>query len=362
MNEFEEIAHTGGTITFIHDPARGISVELKHSNPWRAAIYQVCVSFEGIVLDFVPMGGIGQSIPYPQPSIPAYLISDREGLFGQECPSCNSYFRSDCIGGDISCPYCLHIEKGTEFLTENQKHFITIFCNTFIKAHQNSETIEVDLDSLISGLPNNKPRWVYSEERQQSKFNCYSCKATYDILGDYGVCPCCGSANYREVINSKLDSLEQAFNNADNNIQDRHDREVEWEKLTRCVSEFEALANSVKRSLLQFPTAPKRRKDLSQLSFQNIINAAKRLKEWYEIDIMKGIKEDDKTFLDKMFNRRHVFTHNAGKVDQEYIDNTGDTTVKVNMNIRFKSSEIKRLIPLIRACSTNLMNDFSAIE
>ena len=362
MDEFEEIAHTGGTITFIHDPKRGTAIELKHSNPWKVVIYQVCVSFDGEILEFVPPGGIGAVIPYPQPSILAFLISDREGLFGQHCPECKSYFRSDCIGGNTTCPYCLHAENGIEFLTENQAQFIGTFCNTFIEAHQNGKTIEVDLNELIDGLPSNKPGWVYSEERQQSKYNCISCKATYDILGEYGTCPCCGETNYREVIESKLDLLDQEFAEANEAVEDRHDREVEWEKLTRCISEFEALANSVRKSLLSLPLTPKRRSDISQLSFQRILNAADRLKEWFEIDILKDVSKDDQAFLKKMFNRRHIFTHNAGKVDQEYIDNTGDTSVRLNQTIRFQSREIRRLLPLVRQCATNLMDGLSSIE
>jgi hypothetical protein len=139
-------------------------------------------------------------------------------------------------------------------------------------------------------------------------------------------------------------------------------REVEWEKLTRCVSEFEALANAVRKSLLQMPATPKRRNDLSQLSFQRILNASDCIKNWYEIDILKNTTEENRVFLNKMFNRRHIFTHNAGKIDQEYIDNTGDTSVRVNQTIRFGSREIQRLIPLIRKCSTNLLEGFLSIE
>jgi len=39
---------------------------------------------------------------------------------------------------------------------------------------------------------------------------------------------------------------------------------------------------------------------------------------------------DDKTFLNRMFNRRHVLIHNGGRIDQEYLDNIGDTTVRLN--------------------------------
>lgn len=80
QSEFEEIAHIGGTITFEHDPEQDTALKITHSNPWAAAMHQVCVSYNGVVLDFLHCGCIGRVITYPQPSILAFIISDREGL------------------------------------------------------------------------------------------------------------------------------------------------------------------------------------------------------------------------------------------------------------------------------------------
>lgn len=259
------------------------------------------------------------------------------------------------------CPYCGKKDEGVEFLTQNQLQFIGNFCQAFVEAQTKGETITIDLDALINKLSENKPGWVYSEERQQSKHQCTECNCTYDILGDYGVCPSCGRPNFPRVINAKLDDLEAQLKLADETITDRDEREVEWEKLTRCVSEFEALANTIRQHLLQLPAIPKRKADLANLSFQRILGAAQRLEQWYGFDILKGTSEEDKQFLNLMLNRRHVFTHNAGRVDQEYLDNTGDTSVRLNQVIRLRSREIKRVLPLVRACSLALIDGFSAI-
>jgi hypothetical protein len=145
-------------------------------------------------------------------------------------------------------------------------------------------------------------------------------------------------------------------------LTDRDEREIEWEKLTRCVSEFEALGNAIRIHLLRLPQTPKRKSDLSQLSFQRVINAAERIKEWFGFDYLEGISTEDMRFVSIMFNKRHVFTHNAGRVDQEYIDNTGDTSVKINQVLRLRSKEIRRLLPLMRVISLNFVNGFSSIK
>ncbi|MHC4270209.1 MAG: hypothetical protein ACYSTS_17340, partial [Planctomycetota bacterium] len=106
MEEFEEIAHSGGKIEFLNDPVKGTSIRFTHSSPWPFSAFQVCVSFDGKILDTVPVGGMGSSIPipYPKPSILAFVISDRQGLFGRQCPKCNTYFRSDIEGQTNFCP------------------------------------------------------------------------------------------------------------------------------------------------------------------------------------------------------------------------------------------------------------------
>jgi hypothetical protein len=156
--------------------------------------------------------------------------------------------------------------------------------------------------------------------------------------------------------------MEQHFKDVDEKISDRHEREVEWEKLTRCVSEFEAFANTIKSQLLTLPTTPKRKADISNLSFQNIVKAHECFENWFGINIFNDISKEDILFLNKMFNRRHIFVHNAGKVDQEYIDNTNDKSARLNQVIRFESREIKRILPLVRKCALNLIKGFESMN
>lgn len=181
-------------------------------------------------------------------------------------------------------------------------------------------------------------------------------------MGHYAGCPKCGRRNYREVIEAKFDELERQFQISFDNLEDRKEREVEWEQLLRCVSEFEAMANDLREHLLKLPATPQRRADLSRLSFQRIRNANDALNNWFGFEILKGISPEDRGFMDKMFNRRHVFTHNAGKVDQEYLKKTGDTTVRLNEKIRLRSNEIKRLIPLVRQVANNLIEGYESIS
>ena len=362
MEEFQEIELSGGRIEFKKGPEGGVSIGHRSANPWPLSMFQVCVSFDGKILGTVPFGGIGQVIPYPQPSLLAWVISDRHGMFGRRCPKCQSYFRTDACPGDHFCPYCGHSGKSTHFLTSNQLKYIEKFCNSFIEAHDGDRDVILDLDNLAKELPENKPQWLYSEEMQQNSYRCAHCKTKYDILGEYGLCPQCGRPNLAAVFTARLDALEKEFQEAEATLTDRHEREVEWEKLTRCVSEFESMANQLRSYLLRYPATPERKAALRPLAFQNILKANDALRDWYGFEILERVSDVDRRFLHIMFNRRHVFTHNAGRVDQEYLDNTGDNTVRLNEVLRVRSKEIRRLIPLVRDCGIRLICSYESIE
>jgi len=363
MEEFQEIYLSGGKFEFKKGQEGGVSIGYKGSNPWAMAMFQVCVSYDGEVLDIVPFSGLGQPMPpYPQPSLLAWLISDRHGMFGSFCPNCKSYFRIDMFSSDMFCPYCGKVSRGIHFITENQLKYIYAFCNAFIEAYDGDEDVTLDLDKLNEELPENRPKWLYSEETQQNNYKCSTCKRKYNILGEYCLCPGCGKPNLSDVFSQKMNEFGKQFQKANEEVSDRHDREVEWEKLTRCVSEFESMANQIRRFLLRHPATEKRKNSLKSLSFQNILIARDLLKEWYDIDILEGVSETDSNFLNKMFNRRHLFIHNAGQVDQEYLNNTGDTSVRLNQMIRVRSREIRRLIPLVLECGQKLVQGYESIQ
>lgn len=360
--EFQEIYLSGGKFELKKCPDGRVSVEYHSLNPWPMAMFQVCVSLDGKVLDMVPFGGIGQVVPYPQPSLVACVLSDRHGMFGRRCPECHSYFRTDACFRQRFCPYCGYSGQSIQFLTENQLSYISAFCNSVLDTQRGDHAVILDLDQLVADLPQNRPQWVYSEEQQQNSYTCGGCRAKYDILGEYGLCPQCGKPNLADVFQAKMEEFDRHFSDADKALSDRHERETEWEKLTRCVSEFESMGNQLRAYMQRFPATLHRRNAVKALTFQNVLKVNDCLREWYGFEILEGVSEADRRFLNVMFNRRHVFTHKAGRVDQEYLDNTGDTTVRLNQVLRVRSKEMRRLIPLVRECGLRLIRGYESIQ
>lgn len=362
MSEFSEIGRTGTTIEFINRDGQ-YSQRITNNSSTCIRIYQVCADYEGNILEIIKHVGMGQQMVYKQPSVIVSLFSDDEGFFGKKCPKCNSYFRTSSVKIKNICPYCGHTDDFKEFLTQNQKDFVHNFVKAQMETMSKELSAKIDLDEIANSLPLNKiSPWVYKEETQQNKFTCQKCSNETDILGEYGKCSSCGKHNCEDIALKKINSLEEKFKDINENIEDRHQRESEWEKLLRCVSEFEGLANEIRKHLLLLPMTEKRRRELGTISFQRILGSSEKLNDWFGINIFEGIPDDDKQFVNKMFNIRHLFTHNNGQVDSEYIQNTGDSSMKINQLVRLKSKEIKRIINLTKKMIINLTSDYLSIE
>jgi hypothetical protein len=101
---------------------------------------------------------------------------------------------------------------------------------------------------------------------------------------------------------------------------------------------------------------------IGRLSFQSIFNANEFLKDLFGIEILNGFVGDDLIFLNKMFNRRHLVIHTGGRVDDKYLKNTNDTSVRLNQVIRVENNDIRRLIPLTTLAGKNLIEGFESMQ
>lgn len=358
MSEFgDKLTAAAGRVEFIPDP-NGVATRI--SGAGFRAMYQIAIGYDGRLLAVVPVAGLGATFaPYPQPSILAWIQSDEQGMWGRTCPQCGAYFRSDHILGTTYCPYCFKPSDSVAFITEAQKRYVETFCNCWLTAVNEKKNIALDLKSVSDLVP----EWPYSEEKQQFHFECNGCKTRVDILGDYGTCPQCSRSNAREIITEKLKELERQWEKANAELSDHKSRSEQWNKLTiASVSELEAMGNHFRKILVLSPATPKRREEIENLSFQRLFNVADSLKQWSGIDILKEISNDEQTFLRKMIQRRHILIHNGGKVDQEYIEQSGDGTVRLHERIRIRSNEAKRMIQLTTKIADNLLEGFESMS
>jgi Zn finger protein HypA/HybF involved in hydrogenase expression len=362
MVEFKEsIPHTGGIIT-IRKRGQQYSLGYRHVGMHAASVVQL-LAVDGRATAVIPIGGLYLRDDPAPPQLRVLVPSDRHE-FGRQCPKCKSYFRTETATTEL-CAYCDHSAPVLDFLTDYQREFVKTEYEAILKAllGEDGETA-INLDAKIAE-PSIADPWVYSEEKQQTHFKCAGCGLQSDVLGEYVRCPQCGTRTARAVIERKLNGLTDDFESDAKTIatEDREQRQRRWRYyVPTCVAEFEALGRDLAVALARLPLTPARRTALLGLSFQNVLTAALHLKEWYGFDILDGISEDDRTFLHRMFNRRHLFSHCGGKVDQEYLDRTDDTTVRLNEVVTVKSKEVRRLLALVHHVAVNFLAAFDSIS
>ena len=346
MSEFEEIGHTGGRIEI-----KANSFTYKHSNPTPCTLHEILVLGDGTPIGYIPAGGIGQTVNTPIGTFQVLLVSDREGFFGRICPTCKQYFRSQSLGPSMHCPYCGHTGGFNAFFTANQLSFTRAVMEAYLSVTEEKE-VTIDLDQIINNLPENKSNpFVYSEERQQRRVKC-KCTNVYDILGEYGFCPYCKKRNSLQVFEDKFQKLEDRLGAGQADPVDI---------LKNCISDFEGFANDLRDQLLRIPATKKRKTDLSNINFQNVLDANEKLKTWFELDFL-GVSDEDKIFLNRSFNRRHLFTHKSGVVDQVYLDRTGDTTVRLGQRLSVSLQDAQKVLGLAKVIGRKLFSGYESIS
>jgi hypothetical protein len=124
------------------------------------------------------------------------------------------------------------------------------------------------------------------------------------------------------------------------------------------VSAFDSVARQYAKQLAKWvPMRPERRASLENALFHNL-KRAEDLKAWFGIDLLKGMDSDDVAFIRLMFHRRHVYEHNGGEVDQKYLDDSGDTSVRLKQALRETPERIFRMSTLILRMARNLHEGF----
>lgn len=333
--DFREIGHSGGKITFTittdADGKVGYQIGVTGSRPVPTVMIAVYAIAPGIPVDSIQMGGIGTAWnPPPFPGCyPVMIQSDSQGKFGHHCPRCDGYWRSG--PWPRVCPYCNLGAEGHQFLSKAQLRFVKHYCAVLMNALRQIKTgdITIDMDEVADAVGKDaadKPAFYVAEESQQHKFKCRACEEFNDILGRFGYCSLCGTRNDLIEFEDRTVIAIRERLNAGAPAQDC---------VRDAVSAFDSfVAQYAKQLAEQVPMTARRAARLTRQSFHDLDEVRCIFRDWFDIDICAGIKDAEVGKIKLMFYRRHIYEHNGGEVDQKYLDNSGDTTVRLKQVIR----------------------------
>ena len=363
-NEFKEIGHCGGQYTVdvktAPDGRRSIQIGIKHSSPTPAAFFGVNFLPQGIPVNMIQLGGMGQPCdPPPIPgSFPVFIPADTESMFGHQCRNCGNYWRSRGAPSQwlMTCPYCSLRTGSHTFLTDGQIKYAKACCEWIEQAMSSDKDGEsiVDMDKVADavGKDSDKPKFYYAEQSQQNKYTCQACGDLNDILGRYGYCSTCGTYNGLYELEGEM-----------NSIRGKIAKGQEYENCARdAVAAFDSFARQIAKQLTsRIPMTPARRKEWSGKLFHNLKPCTDALKSVFDINAFKGFEQSDIEFAILMFHRRHVYEHNGGEVDEKYIRNSGDTLVRLKQAIREDSHTTNRIVDIVLKIAQNVSEEFHTI-
>jgi hypothetical protein len=356
--EFEEIGHSGGKIIFDlrtnAEGRRSYQITFTSSRPVPLLLFAVYALPQGIPVGEIKLGGIGDTWnPPPVPGCyPVFIASDSQGKFGHHCPHCKGYWRSG--PWPSVCPYCAAKERGFQFLSDAQIRYVEHYCNVLSNAldfEPDGETV-IDMDIIADVVRDKgkKPDFYVSEQSQQRKFTCNACGEFNDILGRFGYCSLCGTRNDLQ------DFEEQTIEN----IRDRLKNGAPPEDCLRdAVASFDSFMTQITKQLIALaPLTERRRKKLSRQRFYDLNEIQKIFSAWFDIDIIAAMEEKELTFVARMFHRRHVYEHNGGEVDQKYINDSGDTTVRLKQHIHETPKDVHNFLSQLVKMARNVHHSF----
>lgn len=278
-------------------------------------------------------------------SIP--LRPDDDGMIGRECPNANcqpKYFKvSPSHGGNLSsqpkdreliCPYCGETGSFQRFHTKEQLEWVKSLISRDVQlgiqdalqrsikpVHSRGGFLSISVKFTPGHVPNVRP---YAEEKLKRTVQCDRCNGSYAVYGVSYHCPFCGHGNLLlhvkrsvEIIRSQLEAEEV--------VKEKGGAEAVYHLYGNCLEDIVSLFEGFLKSAYSMSMSKQHNKDQAEEriqaikgNFQRLFDASRIFNRDLNIDIFSQITQEELDFLNTMFNKRHVITHNLGLVDEKF--------------------------------------------
>jgi hypothetical protein len=292
---------------------------------------------------------------------------DENGLFGRECPVCFKYFKLK-MGTGIkttlcSCPYCDHRGEGKEFYTQDQI--------AYLHSVLSREVIKPKFDDLAnqvnrSGTPSNNgwlqvsihmdvpefPIEHYQEKTLETNITCDNCGLVFSIYGVFSNCPDCGKLNARVIYGTSLDAANKQLELARNSEIDASLQSYLIKNaLGEVVSAFDSLGKALRK---KHPEIQSRTRNL----FQNLFELDRVLVELTGKCIAQYLTEGDSEFVFTMFQVRHIYEHNAGVIDSDFVEKIPALAGQLGRKYILSNDNVSVFISLMRKLGNEIYGAF----
>ena len=263
------------------------------------------------------------------------LPPDEHGYIGRECPKCHTYFKVKPGTGlptsTCHCPYCGYTGNHNEFSTRDQIEYAkSIALRKVMKQMIEPEIRKIERSfkelerETRRGFIQIKvkaqrslmkfPLEYYQEKEVETYVVCDNCGLEFAIYGVFANCPDCGKLNASIIFRKSIEVAGKRFNLLGLIKNDVELQEAILEDaLSSGVSAFDAFGKALQS---RYPHIfPQRPKNL----FQNLKALSDTLLESIGKSLLDMIGKEKFDFLFKMFQVRHIYEHNIGVIDDDFV-------------------------------------------
>lgn len=316
-------------------------------------------------------------------TIPVTIQSDEKGFFDRECPNEECLFQFKIKLADwkekvsdevVYCPMCGYAADSDKWWTQEQLESMREIATSYALNMIQSE-LDKSFKKLERSTRNNKYFKIkYKPGRRISFINnpigqmpeweteivCPDCSTAYSVIGTAYFCPCCGRNNIKTALIDSMSSIEKMIDSLDE-LEEHLSVKVGKDTAKDMASKMleDCLGNII--------SAFQKYAELlySQISENNVrVNDFQIVEKGSDLFLQacgKGYEEWLSQYeLDRMilfFQRRHILEHNAGIVDERYIEKSGDTSYRVGQRLVLKKNEVRELLAIVRKLCVGLTKE-----
>lgn len=299
------------------------------------------------------------------------IPKDHEGYLGRECPQqqCEGYFKvrpgTGLTGTNLpcTCPYCGYTGPADRFWTKDQVEYAKSVALRDIVEGMRTDLKKLEFNHKPQGgygigismkVEHGPPLPIrhYRERALETKIACDQCTLQYSVYGLFAYCPDCTVHNSLQILRTNLDLTRRQLALAQTLLDAELRRHLIEDALENCVSAFDGFARETCRIRAHKSSDPAR---AQSLSFQHLNRAAAQLRTLFDIDLPASIPATDWSFGHVGFMRRHLLAHNAGVIDQKYLDETGELRTLLGRRLVITLADVDRLAGIVVALGESVI-------
>lgn len=275
-------------------------------------------------------------------------IPSKDGFVGRECNNsiCKRYFKihQESLKDDMYCPYCGELFNKNELWTQDQLSFARAQVVEEGTAHIMGKMDEIFKDAFrntknviykSSGSYQKKYIAPPAEKKMDVEIRCSNCKAGFQVYGTFGYCPCCRYDNILIYDTNITIILEEIDSASDKSRALRH----AYNDLVSTFEDFCKKKNTTGKAY----------------NFQNLDSAAQFFKTVSGKNLLENISNSETEIIKRFFQKRHVYQHNHGIIDQKYISIVPADTALLNTMAILDLNELKDATVVLRKMLLNVI-------